>query len=114
MCSSDLKLLALLTLFSGLFLPLPLLVIAPSNPALFADLSLANGVIGGTAAAGLRILFALIGLTGKLIALALLLAIWELAQPKLRLRAVGRFSLVAIALSLITILYSITVRTASQ
>jgi formate hydrogenlyase subunit 4 len=83
------KMFVLLALLGGLFLPLPGLSI-PVNGTDW-------GLIG----------LALVGVAVKIVVLLFLLAIWELAQPKLRLRAADRLGLVAIVLSLITILYSV-------
>ncbi len=82
----------LLTLLGNLFLPFPR----------WADPMHSIGPSGLALAFG--------GYCAKLILLLLLLAFWELSQPKLRLRSIIGPSLVAIVLSLTAIIYTITLR----
>lgn len=80
------KLLMLLALLGGLFVPLPWAVLTIKGPIALAIISAAV----------------------KLGLLALILALWELICPRLPLRSVGSFSLVGMALSLIaTILHTV-------
>jgi formate hydrogenlyase subunit 4 len=85
------KLTFLLTLLAGLFVPFP---ITP------------NFMRGSDVVEGGLILA---GYTLKIIALTLLLSVWEMGQPKLRLRAVAGRGLTAMALSLTAIIYTIAI-----
>ncbi|MCL5994988.1 MAG: NADH-quinone oxidoreductase subunit H, partial [Chloroflexi bacterium] len=82
------KMTFLFVLFGDLFLP-----VLPLPGSILAD--------EGWRAGGLSVLL----LVGKVLALVIVLAVWELGQPKLRLRAVLIPALVAIALSVVAIIY---------